>query len=285
MSTNKVVLKSVEAFMSGYTPVYNPIYPLFMKKAKAYPSIVGKNTFKRLNAVGDIRGQIMTPKDNIMKQISVNESSKEYKQYFFLNQYTQSGLQDAAGIEDIVAQVLDEHQKHQDDLFLLGEGTSASTMKNNGLFWSNDPNYRLEGSDALSSTGGHLPAFHTKIMETVALSEVNAGEKLLVIYGSTATSKYDSLYSDNNAPFKQVLKSVLEGWNIIKLPSQVTPAGDGIIACNLDQIVLHHSSFPSLLSQGYDEQHMHSWHNFILGSTMLEVLVDDAIVRQPVTFS
>src|SRR4051812_26135560 len=133
MATNKVLLRTVDEFMADYTPVYQPIYPLLLGKSQAYAEEVGQVNFKRANTVGDIRAHHITPKDTEIRQIAVGESSKAFKKYFLANQFIQSLLQDQQGIEDVVAQVLDEHQKQMDELILLGEGTSNSTMFNNGL--------------------------------------------------------------------------------------------------------------------------------------------------------
>lgn len=287
--TNKIALRAVEEFMADYVPTYTPLYPLFMGKSAAYPQEVGKMDFKRLNAVGDIRAKHILPKDSVIQQISASESKKTFKKYFLANQYVQSELQDKKGLEDVIAQVLDEHQKQMDDLFLLGEGTSDSTMINNGLFWSADSNYRLEASAevALGTANDHLKDMHTKIMASCAVADQIAGKKALIIYGSTACAKFDSLYANTDAPFKKVLGEVLgSNYSLVKLPSAVTPSNtNGWIVANLDQVKLHYSVLPQLKAQGVNEENMYSWHNFMMGSCMLEVLVDDAVIRQPVTFA
>lgn len=287
--TNKVALRTVEEFMQDYTPIYQPIFGLFLGgKSQKYPSEVGKMDFKRANTVGDIRAKHITPKDTEIKQIAVNEGTKSFKKYFLGNQYVQSAFQDRNGIEDVIAQVLDEHNKQADDLLLLGDGTSAGTAVNNGLYWSSDPNYRLESSIviAAASTGYHLPDLHTQIMATAAIADQIAGRKLLVIYGATACAKFDSLYANTDAPFKRVLSEVLDGYDIVKLPSAVTPSGaNGWIIANLDQVKLHYTELPHLRSQGVNDEKDYAWHNFLMGSMMLEVLVDDAIIRQPCTFA
>lgn len=288
MTTSKIGLRTIEQFMADYTPVYQPIYPLFMGKSQAYPQEVGKMDFRRVNTIGDIRTKHITPKDSELKLISVNEGTKTFKKYFLANQFRLSEFQDQQGVSDIVSQVLDEHQKQQDDLFLLGEGTSASTMVNNGLFWSNDSNYTLESSlqVAKGTAADHLKDLHTQIMVSVAKADVNAGQKLLMIYGSTACAKFDSLYANTDAPFKSVLAQVLgSNWSLAKMPNAVTPSStNGWIAANLDQVKLHYTALPSLKNQGINDENMYAWFNFLMGSMMLEVLVSDGIVRQPCTF-
>lgn len=286
--TNKVVLRTVEQFMADYTPIYQPLFSLFLDKSQSYPAEVGKMEFKRIDTVGDIRAKHVTPKDTELKQIAVNGLSKYFKKYFLANQYIQSALQSVEGVEDVIAQVLDEHNKQMDELFNLGEGTSDSTMVNNGLFWSNDPNYSLESSTQVDKDADddHLHDFHAKIMASVAVAEQIAGRKAVIIYGATACAKFDSLYLNTDAPFKSVLAEVLgQDYSLIKMPSAITPNGtNGWIVVNLDQVKLHYTMLPQLKAQGVNEEKMYAWHNFLMGSCMLEVLVEGAVIRQPCTF-
>jgi hypothetical protein len=272
--------------MAGYVPVYQPLYPLFLGKSQSYSEQAGKIDFKRVETVGDIRAKHITPKDTEIKQIAAKESSKTFKKYFLANQFVQSALQDPRGLEDVVAQVLDEHQKQADDLLLLGEGTSGSDVVNNGLFWSGDANYELEASVEIDTDADPLLDMHTKVMANVADAEALAGRKVVIFYGSLVNAKFDSVYAATNQPFKTILAQVLgPNYSTIKLPAAVTPANtNGWIVVNLDQVKLHYTLAPSLKAQGVNEEKMYSWHNFLMGSMMLEVLADQAIIRQPATF-
>jgi hypothetical protein len=285
--TNKVALRTVEEFMADYTPVYQPIFPLFLAgKSQAYAEEVGKMEFKRLDAKGDLRLKHITPKDTEMKQIAASESSKFFKKYFLANQYTQSQLQDRKGIEDVVAQVLDENNKLADDLLLLGEGTSGADVVNNGLYWSGDANYVLETSTEIDNADGHLTDLHTKVVLGKLQADLVSGRKVIFFYGSTMLAKVNSLYAATGKSFKGALAEVLGGnYQIAELPADVTPSGaNGWIIVNMDQIKLHYTTLPVLKAQGVNEEKMYSWHNFLAGSMMLEVLVLKAIIRQPCTF-
>ncbi len=286
MPTNKVVLRSTDEFMSGYVPVYQPMYPLFLGKSKAYSEEVGKISFKRMETVGDIRNRHITPKDTEIKQIAAIEKSKTFKKYFLASQYTQSALQDQKGNEDVIAQVLDEHQKHMDDLFLLGEGTSNSTMINNGLFHSNDPNYRLESTLEVDTDADPCIDLHTKSMALASMADANSGRKVMIFYGSALLPIFNSVYAAQPVPFKSVLGQILgpKGYSFAEMPAAVTPAGEnGIIVANYDQVMLHYTTLPKLAAQGVNEEKMYTWHNFLMGSCMLEVLADDAVIRQVLT--
>lgn len=286
MSTNKIVLRDTDQIMSDYVPTYVPFWTILLGKSKSYPEVVGKLNFKRLEAVGNIRNQHYNPKDTHIHQIAAIEKSKIFKKYFLASQFVQSTLQDREQNESVISQVLDENGKLMDDLVLLGEGTSASTMVNNGLYWSNDPNYLLESSSELGSTGGHLPALHASVVAEKIKADTVAGRKVIVFYGSTMLSKVCGIYAESSVSFKSALQAAIGGnYSLAELPSEVTPSGaNGFMILNLDQIMLHYTTAPKLADQGVDSRAMEVWHNFLMGSAMVEVLAYKGIIRQPHTF-
>lgn len=284
--TNKLVLKNVDQFMADYKPTYQPIYPLFLPNSQQYTEEVGTVTNKRLEAVGDIRAKHITPKDTDIRQIAVREGSKIFKKYFLANQFSQSQLQDQSQNEDVVRQVLDEHHKHQDDLLLLGEGTSGGTVINNGLFWSGDPNYVLENSDQIDNAPDTQSQLYEGIVATVEAAKDIDGEKLVIVYGSTALSKLNSLFPEQAVSVKKALDEALSGVaRVVRLPSAVTPSTvNGWMVVTTGQVKLHYVTLPQLRAQGVNEEKMYSWHNFLMGSTMVDVMTYGGIIRQPVTF-
>ena len=69
------------------------------------------------------------------------------------------------------------------------------------------------------------------------------------------------------------------------MPTAVTPAGvQGWIVVNLDQIKFHYTVLPNLKAQGVNDEKMYTWHNFLMGSCMVEVLAENGIIHQPATF-
>ena len=284
--TDKIVLRTVEEFMSDYQPIYQPIYPLLLGKSQSYSEDVGKIDFKRADTVGDIRARHFTPKDTELKQIASKEGSKTFKKYFFANQYIQSNLQDSQGNEDVIAQVLDEHQRHADELLLLGEGTAGNNVVNNGLFWSADSNYVLESSAEVDNANAWLTDLHAKIVTSKIKADLVSGRKVVIFYGADMLPKVNGLYAASAQPFKSSLQAVLgANYSIAELPADVTPSSsNGWMIVNLDQVKLHYTTLPQLKAQGVNEEKMYTWHNFLMGSMMLEVLASKAIIRQPVTF-
>lgn len=284
MPTNRVVLRTVEEFMADYKPIYSPLYSAFLGNSQSYSEEVGKISFNRLEAVGDLRAKHITPKDTVIQQITVKESSKVFKKYFLANQFIQSSLQDNSRTEQVIAQVLDEQQKHMDDLVLLGEGTSDSTMINNGLFWSADPNYLLESPATYDGDGvDPLIDLHAKIMVTCNKAKQLDGQKLIIFYGAELLPYFNGVYAASSQPFKTVLSGVLgSDFAFAEMPSDVTPNGtNGWIVATLPQVKLHYTALPQLKDQGVNPEKMYSWHNFLMGSAMVDVMALNGIIRQP----
>lgn len=286
MPTNKIALRTADQFMADYVPVYSPLYPLFMGKSLAHEIEVGKQEFRRVDAVGDIRQKRITPKDTEIKQIAVMEAKKTFKKYFLANQFIQSTFQSREGIEEVQKQVLDEHQIQMDELFLLGEGSSASTMLNNGLFWSNDPNYSLQGSTAIAASDARLPDLHAKIVASAEIARAVAGQKVVILYGTDILPLFNSLYVGAGRAFRAVIQEALPDHSFIQMPAACTPSGaSGWIVANLDQCKLHYTALPQLKSNGVNEEKEYVWSNFLMGSVMLEVMAKYGVVRQPATLA
>jgi hypothetical protein len=284
MPTQKPGLRSVEEFMTDYKPVYNPVYPLLLAKSKKYQEEVGETSFRRVETVGDIRAKRITPKDTVIQRLSATESSKTFKKYFDANQFVLSHLQNPEGREQVVAQVLDEHQKQFDERVLTGDGTANNNVINNGLFFSGDANYTTESSVEIDSTS-RLLEFHNKVITTATKADLVDGRKVIMFYGANILPLFNSLYESAAKAWKQVLGEVLgSNYTLMALPASVTPASNhGWLIANLDQIEMHYTMLPQLRQQGSNEEEMYDWFNFMMGSAMVEVLQPHAIIRQPAT--
>lgn len=285
--TNKVVLRTVDEFLMDFKPTYIPIMPLFMGKATAYSVEEGKINFNRLEAVGDLRSKLHGAKDTTLHVISAREGKKVFSKYFLGSKYQQSQLQDRQGYETVVAQVLDEHNKQSDGLLVDGGGTQPSDVVNNGLIFSQDANYVLKSSYEVQkdAAADHLADFYQKIVSIVQEADDIDGRKVVFLYGSTVIAKYNSLFVENKASFAKALSDALPNVTFIKMPTAVSPAGNGFVVVNMDQVHLHYTLLPTVKAQGVNEEMMYAWTNFLMGSCMLEVLAYGGIIRQPVTFA
>jgi hypothetical protein len=283
MATGKVVLRSIEEFMADYTPTYQPLYPLLLGKSQSYAEEVGELTFRRVQTVGDIRAGHITPKDTEIKQIAVSEGKKSFKKYFLANQFQISQLQNQEATEEVVAMVLDEHQKQMDELVLTGGEGGI----NNGLYTSTDPNYLLENSAEVEFGDGRLYDLHKKVVASATKADRIAGRKVVVFYGDNVVPLFNGLYENAVIPFKKALSDVLGAeYSLAKMPAEVTPSGGhGYMIVNLDQNKLHYTTLPALKDQGANDEKMYNWFNFLMGSTMVEVLAKNGVIRQPLTLA
>lgn len=285
MGTNLIISKSSEEFLAGYTPVYNPIYPLLTSQnAQQYAMEVAERTFRRAAALGDIRNKRITPKDTELKRLAIGEASKSFKAYMYAQQFVRSTLQSDEGVEDGFAQALEEHQKMQDEILLFGDGTADNNVINNGLYWSGDANRVLESSEAIAD----LLDFHATVVSAVNSRSVG-GERTLFFYGDTVLSKLDSIHASGAGTVLGFLEEVLGGVNFVRLPSTdkggVIPSGaNGILILNHAQVKTHYVTEPIILARGVNEQAMEAWANFIQGSMMVEVVAYGGLTKVPFTF-
>lgn len=286
MATNLVRLRTTEEFMNDYVSRYQPLYPLFMGNSQQFSLEVGKVNFTRLSAKGDIRQRHILPKDTEIFQFSAREGSKVFKKYFKANQFTVSGLQSREGVEGVMAEALDEHQKQADDLLLLGEGTAANNVINNGLYWSGDENYVLNSSEELSNAPDTQNDLYDLLQTNIAAADEVPGKKAIIFYGASVLGKLPSFYPETVTSVRQTIDESLSGdYSIVKMPTAVTPAAsNGWIIANLDQVKLDYVLMPELHDQGVNAEKMYAWFNFLMGSMMLEVQAAGAVIRQPVTF-
>ena len=287
--TNKIVLKEVDQFLSDYTPAYTPFMPSFLAgRSTAYSQEVGKLNFKRLEALGDIRSRLISPKDTEIKQILAGETKKSFNKYFLGSQFRISDLQDSAQVEDVRAQALDEHNKQNDELFFTGGGVSDATVINNGLYYSNDSNFVKKTSYEVQkdTDSDHLADLHTKLMEVYQEADEVDGRKMIVFFGANTIKKFNGLFVQTKAPFLKTLKDGIESEvAVAKLPVATTPAGaDGFMVVNLDKVKVHYTALPTIKNQGVNDENGYAWTNFVMGSSMVEVTALGGIIRQPLTY-
>lgn len=280
MQTGKIVLREIETMMNDFKPTYIPLMPLFLAVAQIYAIEEGKVKFTSLDAVGDLRGKLLGSKDTEMHVINSKEGSKTFKKYFFGAKYKQSNFQDTAGYERVTGQTLDEHNVQNDELFL---GTDV----NSGLYTSTDANYDLKASYEVKkdTDGEHLADLYQKMVSAVEEADTVDGEKLILVYGDAMIAKFNGLFGKTNTPFSKAISDALPNASFNKMPKKITPAGaNGFMVVNMAQIKVHYCTLPKVMGQGVNDEDMYAWTNFIIGSSMVDVLVKGGILRQPVTF-
>lgn len=288
MGTNLIISQKSEEFLSGFTPTYNPIYPLFTSQnAQQYELQVAERKFRRAQALGDIRNKRLTPKDTELKRLAIGEQSKIFKAYVYAQQFVRSTLQSDEGVADGFAQALEEHQKMQDEILLFGDGAAPGSVINNALYYSQDSNYVLESAQSIPSSG-KLLAFHQAVVSEVNSRNVG-GSRRVMFYGDTALACLDSIHESGAGTVLGFLEEVLRDVDFLRLPSVdkegLIPSGEnGILVVNQSQIKTHYVTEPVMLNQGVDEKVMEAWANFIQGSMMVEVLARGGVTKLPFTF-
>lgn len=283
--TNKIVFRSVEEMMTGYVPKYAALMPTFLVNSQVHDAVVGEKTYTQVSAKGDIRSKRITPKDTEIHQIGAGTTKKNYKKFFFGSQFIQSNLQDRGGYEDVVAESLDEHMKHNDELYLSGGG------QNNGLLLSSDENFVLKGSTAIpkATDGTHFDGLYDQMVADALEANKISGKKFLAYFGNTMTSKFNGLFPEIKKAFSAVLgeADALKDYEFVHIETDILPAGitDGYAIINESQVKTHYMILPEVNNQGQNEEKNYAWTNFLQGSTMVEVKTKGGIIRRPLTWA
>lgn len=284
MSTNLIISQTSQEFLSGYTPVYSPIYPLFTQGGQQYAMQAAERTLRRAVALGDIRTKRYSPKDTEVKHFNAGPQDKTFKAYLNVVRFTHSVFQDASGVPDILSQALEEHQKAQDELLYFGDGATDGAQVNNGLYFSSDANYIKESSTSLSATN-QLLLFHQAVVSEARAVSVG-GSRSIIFYGDTCLAALDSLHADGGGAVVAGLEDVLGNeFDLIRSPKGLTPSGEnGILVVNHAQVKTHYVTEPVILDQDTDRKEMQAWANFVQGSMMVDVAAYGGIRKLPLVF-
>ncbi len=283
MGTNLIISQTSQEFLAGYTPVYSPIYPLFTNGGQKYAMQAAERTLRRAVALGDIRTKRFSPKDTEVKHFNAGPQDKTFKAYMNVVRFTHSIFQDSQGVPDILAQALEEHQKAQDELLYFGDGATDGTQINNGLYFSNDPNYIKQSSSSLA-VSNQLLLFHQAVVSECHAQSVG-GQRSVIFYGDDCLAALDSLHADGGGSVLSQLQSVLTDFSMIRSPVGLTPNGEnGILVVNHAQVKTHYVTPPVILDQDTDRKNMEAWANFVQGSMMVDVMAYGGIRKKPLVF-
>jgi len=285
--TNKIELKTTEQYMEDFRPSYAPLMPAFIGNSTVHDAEVGSVEYKRVKTVGDIRSRVINVQDSEIKQLSIAMGKKKFSKFFLGSQFQNSELQSSQGVQQAIAKFLDEHNRQSDEMFLTGMGTDDATVKNNGLLFSQDENYTKRPSAEVQRDANNnwLTDLYTKVKDTIDEAQDLDGRILLLFYGERAIQEHNKLFVETKTSLIKTLRDAYSDVSFGKIPKRITPAGQsGVLAVNLDQVMLNYTILPELRNQGINEEKMYFWANFLMGSSMLDVQNQGGVVRQPLTW-
>lgn len=280
MNTGHIGTLDIEKMNESFIPAYAPLFSLFLGKSEEYEAKEGNVSFKEVETVGDVKAKRISPKTTELELINTRISKKTFNKYYHGIKYTVSELQSDESFQKTVNQVLDEHSKQFDEIFVTGDSL------NNGLLVSTDSNYVLKASVNVGTTlAAKQSALLAKIAEILEDMKSIAGSKTLYYYGiSDVINSVDT----NGLPFKRILMDVLgEEVEIVKIPTEslgafATLKGFAIV-CH-DQVNFNYTALPYVKATDINEEGGYRWARFLSGSSMLDVEAKGAVQHQPVAY-
>lgn len=281
MNTSHIGTADIEKMNDSFIPAYAPLFSLFLGKSEEYEAKEGNVTFKEVETVGDVKAKRIGPKTTELELINTRVSKKVFNKYYHGIKYTVSELQTDESFQKTINQVLDEHSKQFDEIFVTGDSL------NNGLLASTDSNYVLKSSVNVGTTlAAKQAALLAKIAEILEDMKSIAGAKTIYYYGiSDVMNSVDA----NGLPFKRILMDVLgEEVEIVKIPTEALgsfAALKGFAVVCQDQVTLNYTALPQVKASDMNQEGGYRWARFLSGSSMLEIDAKGAVQHQPVAYA
>lgn len=282
MNSSHIGTADIDKMNESYNPAYAALVSLFLPKSEEYEAKEGSVNFKEVETVGDVKAKRISPKDTELELINTRISKKVFNKYYHGIKYTVSELQSDESFQKTIDQVLDEHLKQFDEIFVTGD------THNNGLLASSDTNYVLKASQPVGTT---TPAKQAALLPLIAgiaedMKSI-AGSKTLYYYGiSDVINSIDT----NGISFKKLLNEVVgEEIELVKIPTEALGATygalKGFVVVAHDHVSLNYTALPHVKASAMNEEGGYRWARFLSGSSMLEVNAKGAVQHQPVTYA
>lgn len=286
MSTDFIAdIKSKEEYMDSAKVTFAPAI-LKIKKTKKIPMDgIEKITFKRLDVEKDnITAETLTTGQTEVAHIKVGEDKKEFKKYIKGAQVAQSYRNgDANKLEEVHSKVLRKY------LMMWDKQAFDSENGNYGLLKNQDPKSKINDSESISGADDQaklgalikvISALKEQVSNTTASNDI-----LLYVFGTDLKK-----FLDVRIPQLGSVRSIIqETWpeaeiaEIAGVSTDVTEQGLAVVSQEL--VTLNMVGMPEISDQGTDNRNKEYWADYEMGSTMIDVEEEGALIYQPLTMA
>lgn len=290
MATDNISTQTeIQSLMKKYTPTYKPLFSIFTKKT-AYTEHFGDLTFVDSDIKSDIRASEMTAQDSEMAHVVTGEGRKTFYKYFKGTKYHAHGLQVNVDIQNIVDRIVNGFVKQLDEEIFTGEKYtpgSNGTIRNNGLFETNDKNAILKPTATLRSKNidDVLEFFTTIVTDTENI--IGNTYKTILLSGSLKTL-LNKIVPGTNSLYKNIITQAFSNpVDLVPIPANLEKylPVDSTYAqvLSLEAITLRYTALPRLLASGVNTENTYTWYKFFYGSAMVDVEQLGASIKYPVS--
>ncbi|MDR3243814.1 MAG: hypothetical protein LBT79_03600 [Elusimicrobiota bacterium] len=293
MATDKIYKDEDIIEANGlYEPQYHPFF-LLLKEGKVYDEKIGNITFKRRGLVGDKKAASIIAQDTEIKHVSVGEKApKRYMKMVRGSEYAVSGLQDNGDASSVDAEVLDAFNKQLDFEIFAGEGTDNASVKNNGIFFSQDSNFIDKGDVKPFPSDVDGAKLFVKNLAIESADNSGGGLKRIVLLGSRLPGIFDKLVPGTSDNLASVInKNTLSGQppiEILVVPREINEAIgniDAILCIDYENVVLNRGLLPQIWKKGFDDRANENWTQYLYNSAMVDVVKKAALIKQLVSIA
>lgn len=284
MSTDFIQeIKSKEEYLASANITFAPSILKIKKVRKTPMDGIEKITFKRLDIDKDnITAEGMTTGQTEVAHIKVGEDKKVFTKYIKGAQISQSYRNGEANkLEEAHSKVLRKY------LMMWDKMGFDSEHNNYGIFNNRDP--KSIDNESVAITGatdqeklgaliGVISAMKEQVSNTTASNDV-----LLYVFGSKLKQFLD-VRIPNLGSVRSIIK---ETWPEAEIAEVAGVSSDttkmGLVAISQELVTLNMVSMPSIGDQGTDTRAKEYWADYDMGSLMVDVEEEGALIYQELT--
>lgn len=215
-----------------------------------------------------------------IEHFKAGKSTKTFKKAFYITQYQESEFDEKTAIPDMSARSVRVGSIQMDrDVW--------SGAINDGFFVNSQAEYKTNAPATItiaSSTFDDYNSIFAKLRKQI--KNANSTNRIIfALYGKTAEELAGKTLTNSGDTYLSKLKSNFSDCDFVEVPAQVESSNNGVLVIADDLVKLHYTAMPRTLQTGVNDEKHYKYIQTIVGSAMVELKEDSAIVKQPITFS
>lgn len=278
-------IKTKEEYLESANITFAPAI-LKIKKVKKIPMDgIEKITFKRLDIDKDnITAEALTTGQTEVAHIKVGEDKKVFNKYIKGAQISQSYRNgDANKLPEAHSKVLRKY------LMMWDKQAFDSENENYGVLKNQDPNSTKNKSVAISGENNQakldalidvISSMKEQVSNTTASNDI-----LLYVFGSKL-KRFLDVRIPQIGSVRSIIKETWPEAEIAEIAGVSTDVEEmGLVAISQELVALNMVSMPEIGDQGTDTRLKEYWADYDMGSTMVDVEEEGALIYQPLTMA
>lgn len=286
MSTDFInEIKTKEEYLESANITFAPAI-LKIKKVKKIPMDgIEKITFKRLDIEKDnITAEALTTGQTEVAHIKVGEDKKIFNKYIKGAQISQSYRNGEANkLGEAHSKVLRKYLMMWDKMAFDSDNENYGVLKNQDPKATKNSSTSISGADDQAKLGALIKVISglkEQVSNTTASNDI-----LLYVFGADL-KKFLDVRIPQLGSVRSIIKETWPEAEIAEIAGVSTDVKEqGLVAISQELVTLNMVSMPEISDQGTDTRAKEYWADYDMGSVMIDVEEEGALIYQPLTMA